>query len=42
MNNDKDVKFMGELKEGETIEIIVDREKGTVGFRMNGKYEEAY
>ena len=42
INNGKDVKFMNCLNVGEPIEVIVDREKGTVGFSIDGKYQEAY
>ena len=42
MSNYKGGKFMRRLKAGETIKVVVDRKKGTVGFSMDGKYVEAY
>ena len=32
VNNSIDVDFLEELKQGETVTVVVDRSKGTVGF----------
>ena len=34
--------FGENLKEGETVAVMVDRSSGTVGFRIHGKYKETF
>ena len=41
-NNDKYIQFMRSIKVGESVSVVVDRVKGTVGFGIDGKFEIAY